>query len=277
MTTRTTYAQYVKATYPVGYAFRPRECKLIEAAQSGLSEEWALRNAVSQANDNDLIVLAPGTLTLTQQLVINKPLRFKGSSASGVGGTTLTGAFAGSLISIELAAHSSAAEVSFEDIVFTQGSDDVDVIDVNNTNAAAALTVRFDRCSINVFDSAANGWAVDVAHATAGQAINLLVSGRGTEIVNAINFTVKNASDVLELHRVKLQDAGKATAIVTSTDAVAGQIRLFDCQVPHELGVSGGDAAQLLISVGNYSLTGTTYAAADTNDFIGSQTETIVP
>lgn len=267
----TNYAKYQKANFPVGLAFRPREHKLIEAAQCGVADEQTLRNLIVAADDNDLIVLAPVTLTLTEQLVIDKPLRFKGSA-----NTIITGALSTSLVSIDLDAHSSAAEVSFENIKFVHGADDLDVIDANNTNASAALTLRFINCEINVLDASANGWAIDVGHATAGQAINLIISGRGTEYCDAINFAVKNASDVIDISRMRLRDQGKATCIVTSADALAAQIILRNCQVPHELGTSGGNAAQLLISQFCVSLTGTTYAALDTNDLIGSQTETII-
>ena len=74
----------------------------------------------------------------------------------------------------------------------------------------------------------------------------------------------------------KLRKQGKASAIVSSTDAVAGQFRLNGCQVPESGAVSGGNAAQLLISQFVVSLTGTTYAAADTSDYTGSHTETII-
>lgn len=276
----TTYAKYLKSDYPVGYPFRAREVKLLETAQNGISTFAQLKEAILAADANDLLVLAPVTITLTEQLVINKPLRFKGSSAEGDDGTVITGSatIGTSLISILLGSSyvSTTNELVFENIKFVQADDDLDVIDVNNTSLTETLKLRFLNCECNVFDASADGWALDVSHSTAADAIQVYIAGAGWHSWDAINFTVKNASDVLEIHRCKLTAAGKASAVVTSTDAVAGQVRLYNCQVPHEAGVSGGNAAQLLISIGNVSLTGTTYAAADTNDFTGSQTETII-
>lgn len=272
----TTYAEYFKAPYPTGTAFRPREYKMVELAQNGISTAANLKQAILAANDNDLIVLAPVTITLTEALAISKPLRFKGSSAAGTGGSKITGDFDAALFTIDLAAHSAAAEVSFENISLLQGSDDTDLVTVDNTNAAEALTVRFTSCNLEVLDSSSTGLAVSVTHTTAAESINLIVTGEGTHVCDNITFAIEDAGDVIECHRMKLRKAGAATAIITSTDAVAGQIRLFSCQVPHAAGVSGGHASQLLKSIGGWSLTGSTYAAADTDDFTGSQSEQIV-
>lgn len=272
----TTYAKYYKQRYPVGNQYNTKEQKMIESAQCGIGDEATLRTAVANADANDLLVLAPCTITLTQQLVIDKPLRIKGSSAQGAAGTKLTGTLSGELVSIELDAFSSAAEVVFENILFYHGTDDVDVIAVNNTNASAALTVKFHNCSVQVYDASAAAFAVDVGHATAGQAVKLIMTGRGDQTCDAIGFAVKNAGDLCELHNMKMQAQGKAACVVASADAVAGSIQLYSCEMTHEKGVSGGNAAQLLLSMHSWSRTGTTYAAADTNDLIGSQTETIV-
>jgi hypothetical protein len=250
----------------------PRENQIIQAAMNGIATEINLLAAISEAEAGDLILLAPTTITLTSQLSITKALRFKSS-----GRTTITGAFAtNELISINSLATGGAKTISFEDIDFVQGTDDVDVIAVNNTGATGLTSVRFRNCTISVYDAAANAFAIDVAHAVTGQGIALVISGSGIETCDAINFTIKNTADVIEISQMKLQDQGKATAIITSADNIAASIRLLNCEVPHELGTSGGHASQLLISLHSWSRTTTTFAAADTNDFIGSHTETIV-
>lgn len=273
----TRYAKYYKKNYPVGNSFNDKDQKLIESAQCGIGDETTLRLAIANADAGDLIVLAPTTITLTSQLVVDKPLVFRGTS-SGVGGTKITCAstFATSLISIELTATSTASEVKFSNIHFAHGADDLDVIDANNTNMSAALNLCFENCQITVFDASANGWGVDVGHATAGQAVSLQITGNGMGFCDAVNFAVKNAGDTIDLRGMKMRDQGKATCVVTSADALAAQIRCQACQFPHELATSGGNAAQLLITTGCTSLTGTTYALLDTNDLIGSQTETIL-
>lgn len=272
----TNYAKYVKSSFPAGTPFRARENKLIETAQNGISDENSLRNAIASANDGDLIQLAPVTITLTKQLVITKQVRIKGSTQAGVRGSFIVGALTVPLISIDLAAHSANGEVAFESVTITQNTSGQDTIVANNTNAAATLYLRFNLCNIQVSDVASVASAINVSHAVTGQAIQLLVSGRGTNVCDTITYAVKNAADVIEIHKVKLRKQGKATAIITSADAVAAQIRLFDCQVPATTGVSGGNAAQLLFSVHGHSLTGTTYANAAAGDYVGSQTKTVI-
>lgn len=248
-----------------------REQQVIHAAQNGIADELNLRAVLSEAIAGDLIVLAGVTITLTSQLSITKGVRFR---SNGV--TTITGTFGAELIAIDSLATGGAAEISFEGINFVQGSNDTDVIAVNNTGATGLTTVKFHRCSISVLDAAAVAYAIDVAHAVAGQGIAVWVSGVGSETCDAINFLIKNTADLLEIHSVKLQAQGAATAVVTSADNIAAKVRLYCCEVPHELATSGGHASQLLAVIRSWSRTSNTYAAADTNDLIGSQSEVIV-
>jgi hypothetical protein len=275
----TTYAKYYKQPYPVGNCFNLHEQKLIESAQCGIGDEATLVLAIAKADANDLIVLAPCTITLTSQLSITKPLRFKGSCASGVKGTIITAsaAITGSMINVDMsvANGASACELSFEDISFQHITASQDVFDINNTNMLAALSVKFRNCNINVLAST-SAWALDVAHAAAGYPILLDVAGRYQNTCDAINMTIAIATDRITCEGIVMQKQGKSFALTTSAGAVAAQIKLINCQVPATAGSSGGHASQLLISVRTITLTGTTFAAADTNAYTGSHTETII-
>ena len=273
----TTYAKYYKQNYPVGNCFNPREQKQIEAAQSGIGDEATLVLAVARADANDLIVLAPGTITLTSQLSITKPLRFKGSSAVGVKGTIITASSAvtGSMINVDMSVAQGAAacELSFEDISFQHTVASQDVFDINNTNMVAAFYVNFRSCNINVLAATA-AWALDVAHAATGYPILLNVRGGYQNTVDAINSVIAIASDRITCDGVVMQKQGKAAALTTSAGAVAAQIKLLRCQVPAAAGAAGGHASQLLISVSSISLTGTTFAVAVVGDYAGIHTQT---
>lgn len=274
--TATTYAKVKKARYPTSY-FSDKENKIIESAQNGIATEAQLRAYVAAANPGDVIVLAPCTITLAQQLVIDKPLRFRGCSQAGVSGTQLYSTYAGAAISIEMTATNgaSACEVAFENINFQHSVATKDVIAINNTNMAAALTVTCKDSNINVLAATA-AFAIIQSQSTAGQAVNITVTGRYKHTCDAVSLAVKNAGNRYVFEGVQLQLQGKSIAITSSTDNKASQLKLIRCQVPESAATDGGHASQLLISVGSISLTGTTFAAADTNDYTGSQTETII-
>jgi len=275
------YSSYYPQQFPSGLApaFRAREQKIITTAQAGIADFATLQQAIAQAQDNDLIVIAPVTITCTAQLSITRPLRFVGATHNGVSGPKLlaSSAVTGSLIAIEMSATAgaSACEVIFENLTIAHSVTAKDTITVNNTNMAAALSLKFHDCSVQTLASS-NSYAINASQATAGQAVNMHISGDYYNQVDAVNFTCANASNRLTIQGVICNNQGKTNAITTSAGAVAAQIKLLGAQVPAGAGVGGGNAAQLLISIGSWSLTGTTFAAAVTGDFVGSQTETII-
>jgi len=273
----TTYAKYYKQNYPVGNAFNQKDQKLVEAAQSGIGDENTLRLAILQADANDLIVLAPTTITLTSPLVVNKPLRIKGSSW---GGTTLTASAAvtSAMFAIDMTAAGGAAlasvcTVGFENLNIQHTVATTAAITANNTNMGAAFHLRFVNCSVQVLAATAAN-AITVTHTTAGHAVHLHIVGTHLNLVDAINFSVKNAADRITVEGVSLAKQGQTSAVITSADNLAAQIKLFNCQVPALTGASGGHAGQLLISNKTISLTGTTYAVAVVGDYVGSHTQT---
>lgn len=273
------YVKYYPQQFPNGIALRAREQKIVTTAQAGIADEKTLRQAIAAAQDNDIIVIAPVTITLTEALSITKPLRFVGSTHEGVSGPIITcsSAVTSAMIAINMSATAgaSACEVTFENLRIAHAVDTYDTITVNNTNMAATFYLRIHDCSVKTVASS-NSYALNVSQSTAGQAINVHISGDYANTIDAINFTCANASNRLVSQGVVHFNQGKTNAITTSAGAVAAQIKLLGVQVPEGAGVGGGNAAQLLISIGSWSLTGTTYAAADTNDFVGSQTETII-
>lgn len=275
------YSVYYPQQFPTGNspAFRAREQKIITTAQAGIADFATLLQAIAQAQNNDLIVLAPVTITCTSQIVITKPLRIVGSSAEGNAGAILSASSAvtGSLISIEMSATAgaSACEVTFENVRIAHTVTALDTIAVNNTNMVAALSVRFHGCSVKTLASS-NSYAINVSQAATGYAVNLHISGDYGNSVDAINYTCANASNRMTVQGLVVLNQGKTNAITTSAGAVAAQIKLLAIQGPAGAISGGGHASQLLISIGSWSVTGTTYAAAVTSDFVGSQTETII-
>ncbi len=253
----------------------PREDQVIQAAQNGIATEANLRAAISEAEPGDLLILAPGTITLTQQLVITKALRFQGCSQVGDRGTKITGAFAGALVAIDLAANANH-ELVFDSIYFKHGTDDTNLITLDNTNATTTLKVRFNNCVVEVYDSAADAFALVVSHTNITYPIQVKVTGLGWTKFGSVSWDANTASDSLEFYNTRCTADGKAAAVVSSADAIAAFVRFFRCEIPLTKGTSGGNAAQNVVSIHSYSLSGTTYAAAATTDFVGSHTETIV-
>jgi hypothetical protein len=234
-----------------------------------------IASAVAAAQNNDCIVLHPGTHTLTAQVVINKPLRFVGLGGSMPGGCVVTCSsdLATSMFSIELTAQAAASDVYFQDIKFYQADDDLDIFDVNNTSIAQDLYVTFQNCSLFVYDTASTGKAIDIAHATAGKAIVLTVGSSKFDTVGCINATVANAGDVIRLVGMNCVADGNATAVITSATDIAASIYFMQCVFAATKGASGGHATQTVYAINSGDLAGISATA----DFSGSHTEVIYP
>lgn len=229
--------------------------------------------AVTAAQANDCIVLAPGTYTLASQLLITKPLRMIGLGGNTGSGVVITceDDIATSMISVELTAQAAAAYLYFENIKFLQADDDLDIFDVNNTSVAQNLELTFSNCSFYVYDSASTGKAIDIAHATAGKSITLNIGSNKMDYMGCINATFKNAGDLIKVVGMQVVEDGNASGIITSADDLAAGIVAFNCLFTHEKATSGGHGTQTVKVYGCK----TAAAVVDTNDLIGSHTETI--
>jgi hypothetical protein len=101
------------------------------------------------------------------------------------------------------------------------------------------------------------------------------VTGQGWHKVHGVNFDVVDDQDALELVNMVLEPKGTLSGVNSSNTAKTFLIILKNCIATHEKAVSGGNAGQTVASIGSVSKTGFTYAAIDTNDLVGSQSEVI--
>ena len=242
-----------------------------------------LPSAVAAAQNNDVILMEPGTYTLSEKLTINKPLTIKGMCDVGMfsnpRGVIITGPndIDTALIDIELVAQGAAARVNFEDIHIVQATDDEDVISINNTTVDQKLYVFFKGCNVLSFDSASTGKGLVILGADATKAIHVGLVGYGwRNRVDYVHFTFKNAGSMLSMEGMVIDDVGGATAIVTSADNLAAQINLNNCLGPVLKFLSGGHGTQVVRTIDNVTVDGTTYAAASTAAFVGDHTEQII-
>lgn len=109
-------------------------------------------------------------------------------------------------------------------------------------------------------DSDADKFIV-VTHGGSGNAVRIYWDGNNGEVEGLIYFETKDAGDRLYVDNVDLLGG-----IQTSADAVALTMRFKNCLLKHA-GGAGGNAAQVLKAMSCFSVTGTTYAAADADEF----------
>ena len=240
-----------------------------------------IQSAVDAAQNNDIILIEPGTYTLTTKLTVNKPLSLIGLRPAGDKGVIITSSttIASEVVLINSVNIGGTAEFQFENIYFLGADLDQNVVKIDNAAMGNYKTkVRFENCVLEVGSGSSAGYALYVAHTLTGSSneIQVKMDGARWHKVQGIYFVVADNNDSLAITHHKLENGTAATAIVTDAGAFTFMCDLFGCTVPHEDAMSGGQASQQIRSFHTLSLTGSTYAAADTNDFTGSQSETIV-
>jgi hypothetical protein len=240
-----------------------------------------IQSAVDAAQNNDVILIEPGTYTLTTKLTINKPLSLIGLRPAGDKGVIITsGATLGSeVVLINSVNICGTAEFMLSNIYFLGADLDQNVVKIDNAAMGNYKTkVRFENCILEVGDGATAGYALYVAHTLTGtdNEIQVKMEGERWHQIHGIYFTVADDHDSLGITHHRITNGTAATAIVTNAGDYTFYCDLFGCTVPHEDAMSGGHATQVVRSLHTVSIAGNTYAAADTNDFTGSQTEQIV-
>lgn len=240
-----------------------------------------IQSAVDAAQNNDVILIEPGTYTLSTKLTVNKPLSLIGLRPAGDKGVIITSSdtLGSEVVLINSVNIGGTAEFMFENIYFLGADLDQNVVKIDNAAMGNYKTkVRFKDCILEVGDGATAGYALYVAHTLTGSGneIQVKMDGDRWHQVQGIYFTVADNQDSLEITHHRLTNGTAATAVVTNAGDYTFYLDLFGCTVPHEDAVSGGHATQVIRSLHTVSIDGNTYAAADTNDFTGSQSEIIV-
>lgn len=235
-------------------------------------EYTTINAAVAAAQANDTIVLAPGTHTIVEKVIINKPLRMVGLGHPTV---TCSSDVTADMFEVELVAQDAACEVYFQDIKFIHAVDNVDVFDVDNTTVGQVFTLRFVNCDVMVLDEASTGNALDLNHSEATDAMILKMVGTRANTVNCVDIDCGNASDEFIFEGVYMSENGNASAIIADATDVACITRLHEVKFKTATkGVTGGHASQTIVAYN--CCTESVGAALVTGDLAGSQTETVV-
>lgn len=174
------------------------------------------------------------------------------------------------VINVAPGAVSSTFEMWISNLRINHDESGMDGILLNNTSMTKKL---------NCYLAAVGGDAdsdsdkfITVTHGDTSNAVRIYWSGpRNGEVDGAIYLQAKDAGD-----RIYINNAHLIGGVEFSTDAVAATLRIENCRIKHE-GITGGNAASVGVSINSHSITGTTFAAVDTNEFGGNWSgETIV-
>jgi hypothetical protein len=111
--------------------------------------------------------------------------------------------------------------------------------------------------------------AISVVHTTAGEAMRIYASGQKSIVEGLLYIAPKNTDDRFTFDNYQF-DGG----VQFGTTTIASVSTFKDC-IMKDGGGSGGQDTQILNSLGCYSLTGTTYAAAALADFASNAAEVI--
>lgn len=210
------------------------------------------------------IVLFPGSYTMSTDTNIT----VNGTKIIGLGGVEIDGTACTTYVfKTVFGAASGTKEFTLENLYLDHGH--IVGVQLQNTSATAKVNCYMTNVEFGASDVAHN--SVDIDHAVTTQAIRLYAVSCVFE--GPVNAVIGNAGDRLRFDGCTLRGG-----LVTDTGAYAAEILLKNCIVLHA-GVSGGASQQTIYAL--YCLSETdadpnVYAALDTSDLAGSQTETVL-
>lgn len=141
-----------------------------------------------------------------------------------------------------------------------------DGILIDNQNMTAKMLVYLNNFGANG-DSADKG--IITSHDYGSEAIRVYMDGNNGAIDSDIFFDVGNNGDRFYATGTKLSGG-----VESSADAIVAAFQFINCWgLPEDAALTGGNAAQTILSQNSYS---DAPAAIDTSDLAGSHTETIV-
>lgn len=141
-------------------------------------------------------------------------------------------------------------------------------ITVDNNNVGRKLNLYLKNVPIEM--QTETDKALDVVHTVAGNAIRVYASGQKDIVEGLLYIEPKNVDDRFTFDNYQF-DGG----MEFGTTTIASVTTFKDCIVKDN-GGAGGQDTQIINSLGCYSLTGTTYAAAALADFAANAAEVIL-
>lgn len=210
------------------------------------------------------VVLMPGDYTMTTATNIT----VKGTKIIGLGGVSIDGSACTTYVfKTVFGTASGTKEFTVENVSIEHGH--IAGIAITNTGATAKVNVYLNDVEFGCSDVAHQ--SLDIDNLVNGQAIRVYANGCTFE--GPVNMVTKDNGDRLRFDGCTLRGG-----LVTDAGAYTLEILLKNCIVLHA-GVSGGASQQTIYAL--YSLSETdadpnVYAALDTSDLAGSQTETVL-
>jgi len=215
------------------------------------------------------IMLMPGAYT--EVLSLTWP-SITGVSLNGVlgfaDGVTITGtAGQTQVININPTVQTATFEATIANLTISC-PDGVRGITQNNTATARKMNLYLRNVGID--NDTETDRAISVVHTDAGNAIRLYATGARNIFEGLVYIEPKNEDDRFDFTNFQF-DGG----VQFGTTTIASVSTFKDC-IMKDAGGSGGQDTQILVSMGCYSLTGTTYAAAALGDFAANAAEVIL-
>jgi len=141
-------------------------------------------------------------------------------------------------------------------------------ITFNNTSVAQKINLYLKNVPIEM--QTETDKALDIVHTDAANAMRVYATGQKNIVEGLLYIEPKNTGDRFDFTNYQF-DGG----MQFGTTTIASVSTFKDC-ILKDAGGSGGQDTQILVSMGCYSLTGTTYAAAALNDFAANAAEVIL-
>jgi len=216
------------------------------------------------------VLVVPGTYEEADEITWPTINGVKLIALAGQWQTTISidsDAEADQVINVAPGVQTSTFEMWIENIYIDHGTSGQDGILLNNTSMAKKLNCYLKNVG---GDGSSSDKFISMTHGDTDNAIRIYWNGDNGGVEGIVHHAGGNDGDKLYITGVTLSGG-----LTTGTEAVALDVGLLRCFVKHE-GISGGDNAQTIHAIACYSVTGSTYAALDTNDLAGSHTEDIV-
>jgi hypothetical protein len=144
----------------------------------------------------------------------------------------------------------------------------VNGITFDNTNVGRKINLYLHNVAIE--NQTETDKAINVVHTTAGNAMRIYANGSRNIVEGLLYIAPKNTDDRFNFTGLQF-DGG----VQFGTTTIASVSTFKDC-IMKDAGGAGGQDTQILVSMGCYSLTGTTYAAAALGDFAANAAEVIL-
>ena len=215
------------------------------------------------------IMAMPGTYTETLSLTWPS---IDGVSINGVlghgDGVTIKGTTGQTdVISINPTVQTATFEATISNVT-VDAPTGVKGITFNNTSVAKKINLYLKNVPIEM--QTETDKALDIVHTDAANAMRVYATGQKNIVEGLLYIEPKNTDDRFDFTNYQF-DGG----MQFGTTTIASVSTFKDC-ILKDAGGSGGQDTQILVSMGCYSLTGTTYAAAALNDFAANAAEVIL-